>query len=110
MNQRFQGSLVNDPDLFLTISLTNVLIITVNYFKYYNSRLISLLFKEPKNTQWTNATFCAVAGYPTYNGKTPIVTSCSLGAFTNYMNSISSSLPFDYDHAVGVLAPSYVLL
>ncbi len=29
MNQRFQGSLANDPDLFITISLTNVLIFTV---------------------------------------------------------------------------------
>ena len=33
MNQRYQGTLANDPDLFITISLTNVLIITVNYFK-----------------------------------------------------------------------------
>jgi hypothetical protein len=29
MNQRFQASLKNDPDLMLTISLTNVLIIRV---------------------------------------------------------------------------------
>ena len=29
MNQRYQASLKNDPDLMLTISLTNVLIIKV---------------------------------------------------------------------------------
>ena len=29
MNQRFQASLANDPDLSLTVSLTNVLIFNV---------------------------------------------------------------------------------
>ena len=40
MNQRFQASLANDPDLMLTINLANVLIITVrimfnNFYNYY---------------------------------------------------------------------------
>ena len=33
MNQRFQGTLVNDPDLMISVSLTNVLILNVKIFE-----------------------------------------------------------------------------
>ena len=34
MNQRFQGTLINDPDLMISVSLTNVLILNVKIFEY----------------------------------------------------------------------------
>ena len=45
MNQRYQATLQNDPDLYLTIGLTNVLIITVNNNYYYLYKKLNLLRK-----------------------------------------------------------------
>ncbi len=48
---------------------------------------------------------CAVPGNATYNHRIPILNNCSLNAFQNYMNSISSVLPFTFDHAVAIIPP-----
>jgi hypothetical protein len=106
MNQRFQASLKNDPDLMLTISLTNVLIIIVKNENNYIIIISYKWFKDPTFTQWTNKTLCGVPGYPIYGAKTPILNNCSLNAFKNYMNSISSNLPFTFDHAVAIIPPT----
>ncbi len=62
--------------------------------------------KDPIFTQWTNTTLCGVPGYPIYGSKKTILNNCSLNAFQNYMNSISSSLPFTFDHAVTIIPPT----
>ena len=107
MNQRYQTTFERDPDLYLTISLTNVFIIKVSYLKkflkFLKFNLFNILCQDPLITQWTNTTLCSVAGYPTYNGKTPILNNCVLTTFKNYMNSIAQKLPFTFDHAVAVL-------
>ena len=61
--------------------------------------------KDPSKTQWTNTTLCGVDGYPTYNGRTPILSTCSLSTFSNFMNTISSSLPFSFDYAIAIMSP-----
>jgi hypothetical protein len=63
-------------------------------------------FKEPSITQWTNTTLCGVPGYSSFGSAIPIMNSCSLSNFQNYMNSISSSLPFTFDHAVAIIPPT----
>jgi len=67
-----------------------------------------ILIKDPKVTQWTNTTLCGVPGYPTRNSRIPILNGCCLNSFQSYMNSISSSLPFSFDHAVAVIPPPLV--
>ena len=61
--------------------------------------------KDPKVTRWTNTTLCGVTNYTNYASRIPILNNCSLTAFKNYMNSINSSLPFNFDHAVAVIPP-----
>ena len=109
MNQRFQATLANDPDLKITISLTNVLIFKVFYLPVYYKSIIFDSFKDPSITQWTNTTYCGVPNNPNFNGKIPILSNCSLSTFGNYMKSIESYLKFSYDHAVAIVPPTYLI-
>ena len=42
VDQRYQNSLANDPNLMLTISLTNILILTVGIYLYRHEQQISI--------------------------------------------------------------------
>ncbi len=107
MNLRYQASLKNDPDLMITVSLTNVLIFKVNRkINFAWDQILPFDFlQDPKITQWTNTTLCGVPGYAIYGSKTPILSNCALSSFSSYMNSIASYLPFSFDHAVAVIPP-----
>ena len=72
-------------------------------------KFIIKIIKDPSITQWTNATLCRVKGYSTYASRIPILNNCSLAVFQNYMNSIASTLPFSFDHAVAIIPQVYVL-
>lgn len=115
MNQRYQGTLANDPDLMLTISLTNVLIFNVDtkvfifILIYVNYFFNVFNFQDPTVTQWTNVSLCGVPGIPTYLGRTPLLNNCTAIYFGNYMNNIASSLPFSFDHAVAIIPPTLVI-
>ena len=63
MNQRYQMTLENDPDLKLTISLTNVLIITVCSFFYTKIFTYEQIYQNAAVTTWSNPNNC-----PVYNG------------------------------------------
>ena len=69
-----------------------------------------LILKDPNATQWTNTTLCGVTGYPSYNNRIPIVVDTSIQLFAKYMNAISSSLVFDFDHAVAIIPPLYLFI
>ena len=64
------------------------------------------LFKDPTVTKWTNTTLCGVPGVLTYGPKIPILNDCAIKNLGDYLNSISSNIPFSFDHAVGVIPPT----
>jgi hypothetical protein len=64
------------------------------------------ILKDPTITQWTNTTLCGVPGYAIYGSRIPLLNGCSLNNFLSYMNSISSRLPFSFDHAVAIIPPT----
>lgn len=62
------------------------------------TKLNSSLFKTQRDSSWTDP---SLVGYTTkYNGREVLLTTATIDAFRNYMNSLS--LPFTYDHAVGL--------
>jgi hypothetical protein len=102
---RFSNSFAHDPDLYLSIRLTSILIYTVNILIFYvlntyKKTNTKIIIKNPVSTPWTNKTLVAVPGYPTFNGINTILASNGLNEFTKAMQS--RSFPFRYDHAVAI--------
>ncbi|CAF0730548.1 unnamed protein product [Brachionus calyciflorus] len=83
VNQRYQNSLRNDPDLRINIVLTNFLFLT-----------------DPSEQLWLNPQFVGNAANPTFNGREVVITFRTLNAFADYMNK--KVFPFSYDHAVAL--------
>ena len=84
MNQRFYNSLINDPDLMLTVSLANVLI-----------------FNDDSLTPWTNTTLCGIPGVYQYKTYPPTISAlCSVNEFANAINNLHLNFSFDYASAV----------
>ena len=84
MNQRFYNSLINDPDLMLTVSLANVLI-----------------FNDDSLTPWTNTTLCGIPGVYKYKTNPPTISApCSVKEFANAINNLHLNFSFDYATAV----------
>jgi hypothetical protein len=101
MNQRYQNSLVTDPNLYLTISATNLLVYTVRLLTFLNFlKLLLFNSQNASSTPWTNTTLCGVSGISTYNGRYTLLADSSFASFSSYMNNLS--LSFSYDHAVAV--------
>lgn len=82
VNQRFQNSLQNDPDLSLTIKLSN---------------LLFLVTKSDSN--WTSIEQSGVEHFPKYKGREVISVKSAYESFMAYVDSLY--LPFEYDHAIG---------
>ncbi|CAF0730538.1 unnamed protein product [Brachionus calyciflorus] len=83
VNQRYQISLANDPDLRINIILTNFLFLT-----------------DPNDQQWLSVQASGDLNFPTYNGRETLVIDKAFQNFANYMNS--KTFPFQYDHAAGL--------
>ncbi|RNA14579.1 flocculation FLO11-like, partial [Brachionus plicatilis] len=83
INQRFQNSFTNDPDLRITIKLTNFLFLTT-----------------PADSFWSDPSLVGISSVSSYRGRQVVTTNRTLEAFKNFMNSLS--IPFNYDHAIGL--------
>ena len=91
MNQRYQNSLINDPNLNIQISLTGIL--------FLNNQI---------ETPWTNATY-RVDGIPIYKNKNTLVCNDAVSAFASAMSSrIYTNLT--YDHAAAVVKYTFSFL
>jgi hypothetical protein len=102
VNQRYINSFKNDPELRIYIKTKNFLFLTVEYY-FFLPFIFFLNFKFSKtstSSSWTDPKLVGDINYPTYNGRPVVVTTKTLDAFINYMNSLK--LPFAYDHAVGL--------
>jgi hypothetical protein len=83
MNQRYQNSLINDSNLSITVSLTNILI-----------------KDNPVDTPWTDASL-SVPGFPTYKNKATLGCASSVSTFATSMSNLN--LTFEFDHAVAIV-------
>lgn len=81
VNQRYQVSLANDPDLRINVILTNFLFLT-----------------QASEEQWLRLS--ADPTYPTYNGKPTAVADKTAQNFANYIDNLK--LSFNFDHAAGL--------
>lgn len=77
-------SLVKDPNLMITISLTNILIMT-----------------DTKSTPWTNSSLVGVPNNLIYNNKPTADCKASSIEFINAINNLA--LPFTFDYAVAIM-------
>lgn len=77
----FKNTFDNDPDLRVTVKLSNYLFLTT--------------------TCWSNPDDVGISTVPTFNGKAVVSSTKLLNSFTSYMNAISST--FKFDHAVGLI-------
>ena len=92
MNQRYQNSLINDPNLNIQISLTGIL--------FLNNQI---------DTPWTNESL-RVPGTPINNrtNKNTLVCNDAVYAFASAMSSgIYTNLT--YDHAAAVVKYTFIL-
>ncbi len=55
--------------------------------------------KTDIDSNWTNPQYVGVAGKATYQGKSVVLASATLGAFKAFMNK--KQMPQAYDHAIG---------
>ena len=84
MNQRYQNSLINDPNLNIQISLTGIL--------FLNNQI---------DTPWTHESL-RVNGTPIFKNKNTLVCNDAVSAFASAMSSgIYTDLT--YDHAAAVV-------
>ena len=88
MNQRYQNSLINDPNLNIQISLTGI-----------------LFLNNQKDTPWTNESL-RVNGTPIFKNKNTLVCNDAVSAFASAM-SIYTNLT--YDHAAAVVKYTFIL-
>ncbi|CAF0730331.1 unnamed protein product [Brachionus calyciflorus] len=83
VNQRYQVSLENDPDLRINIIMTNFLFLT-----------------DPNDQQCLSVQSSGDLNFPIYKGKETLVIDKTFKNFADYMNS--KTFPFEYDHAAGL--------
>ncbi|RNA38761.1 A disintegrin and metallo ase with thrombospondin motifs 3-like [Brachionus plicatilis] len=83
VNQRYQNSLSQDPDLRINIVLTNFLFLT-----------------DPAEQQWLNPQLVGEFSNPTFNGREVVLTTKTYNAFADYMNR--KKFPFEFDHAAAL--------
>ena len=79
VNQHYQDSLANDPDLRITIKLKNFLFFT-------------------NQTEWTNQYRNGIPGYAMHKGREVLKAGAVLDSFRNFMNE--NKFPFTYDMAI----------
>jgi hypothetical protein len=87
MNQRYTASLINDPNLSITISLTDILILN-----------------QINDTPWTKASL-SVPNIPSYKNRDTLVCNSALVQFALSMSN--SNLTFD--HAVAIVKYRFTL-
>ena len=104
VDMRYSNSLIQDPNIKISVRLKNILIFTVCKFEF---RLIYFIiekfyksFQKSSDTPWTNSSLIGVPGYPTYNGVKTLLVSGALNLFTKTMEN--NVFPFSYDHAVAI--------
>jgi hypothetical protein len=90
MNQRYSDSLFNDPNLRITISLTNILILN-----------------ETNDTPWTNTTLLGAPNQTNYRDKYTLQCNSAVAQFASSMNNYNYYKTFD--HAVAIVKYIFTL-
>ncbi|RNA32392.1 A disintegrin and metallo ase with thrombospondin motifs 5-like [Brachionus plicatilis] len=83
VDDKYQRSLENDPDLRLRIRLIHVLIIT-----------------NPLESTWTDVNIVGETGNEFYNGKEVILSRLTLNELQRFVDR--QGLTFEFDHVIGV--------
>jgi hypothetical protein len=89
MNKRYSDSLVNDPNLRITISLTNILILN-----------------ETSDTPWTNTNLLGAPKMPFNKNKYTLKCNSAVAQFASSM----SNLNLTFDHAVAIVKYIFTLI
>jgi hypothetical protein len=89
MNKRYSDSLVNDPNLRITISLTGVVI-----------------FNQISDTPWTNTTSLGAPNMPFNKNKYTLKCNSAVAQFASSM----SNLNLTFDHAVAIVKYIFTLI
>ncbi len=111
VNNIYENTFQNDPDVRITIKLKNCIFIQVeiNYsflflvcwYAYLNSQY---RIKNAVDAQWSNASVVGLLGNnsasQSYQGRQVLLTLPTLEAFKTYLND--RFLTFTYDYAIGL--------
>ena len=89
MNQRYSDSLINDPNLRITISLTGVVI-----------------FNQTNDTPWTNTTSLGAPNMPLNRNRYTLKCNSAVAQFALAMNNYNKT----FDHAVAIVKYIFTLI
>jgi hypothetical protein len=92
MNKRYSDSLINDPNLRITISLTDVLILN-----------------QTNDTPWTNTSLLGAPNQTNYKDRSTLECYRAVDQFASSMSISSLSLNLSFDHAVAIVEYIFTL-